>query len=61
MTGASRRCRSGTYEVTFELDGFKKLVRSGITVEAATTRSVPVTLEVGGLTETVQVAADAAC
>ncbi len=30
VTGASRRCRLGTYEVTFELDGFKKLVRSGI-------------------------------
>ena len=51
---------SGSYEVSFELDGFKKLVRSGITVEAATMRSVPVTLEVGGLTETVQVSGDAA-
>ena len=50
---------SGTYEISFELDGFKRLVRSGVIVEAATTRSVPVTLEVGGLTETVQVAADA--
>ena len=26
---------TGTYEVTFELDGFKRLVRTGITVEAA--------------------------
>ncbi len=50
----------GTYELTFELDGFKRLVRNGIIVEAAVTRSVPVTLEVGGVTETVQVAADAA-
>ncbi len=50
---------SGPYEVAFELDGFKRLVRNGITVEAATTRSVPVTLEVGGLSETVQVTADA--
>ena len=49
----------GSYEIAFELDGFKKLVRSGITVEAATTRSVAVTMEVGGLSETVQVAADA--
>ena len=49
----------GVYEVSFELDGFKKLVRSGVTVEAATIRSVPVTLDVGGLTETVQVSADA--
>ena len=46
--------------MSFELDGFKKLVRSGVTVEAAMIRSVAVTLEVGGVTETVQVAADAA-
>jgi hypothetical protein len=51
---------SGSYEVLFELDGFKKLVRSGVTVEAATVKSVPVTLEVGGIAETVQVQADAA-
>ena len=51
---------AGTYQISFELDGFKKLVRSGVNVEAAVTRSVPVSLEVGGLTETVQVTADAA-
>src|SRR5687767_5470073 len=50
---------SGTYELSFELDGFKRLVRGGIIVEAATTRIVPVNLEVGGLTETVNVTADA--
>lgn len=50
----------GSYELTFELSGFKKLVRSGVNVEAAVTRSVPVSLEVGGLTETVEVTADAA-
>jgi hypothetical protein len=50
----------GTYELTFELDGFKKLVRNGIIVEAAVTRSVAVILDVGGLSETVQVSADAA-
>ena len=50
---------AGVYEVTFELNGFKKLVRSGISVEAAVTRSVPVTLEVGGLSELVQVSGDA--
>ena len=49
---------TGTYDVSFELDGFKKLVRSGVTVEAAVTRSVPVTMEIGGLTETLQVQAD---
>ena len=47
------------YEVSFSLDGFKKLVRSGIILDA-TTRSVSASLEVGGLTETVQVTADAA-
>ena len=50
----------GSYEVLFELDGFKKLARSGVTVEAATIKSVPVTLEVGGIAETVMVQADAA-
>jgi hypothetical protein len=50
----------GAYEVSFELQGFKKLVRSGVTVEAAVTRSLHVTLAVGGLSETIQVAADAA-
>ena len=50
----------GAYEVSFELNGFKRLVRSGVTVEAAVTRSVPVTLEIGGLSEVVQVSGDAA-
>jgi hypothetical protein len=50
----------GTYEVSFELDGFKKLVRTGVTVEAAVIRSVQVTLEVGGLSETIHVSGDAA-
>ena len=50
----------GMYVVSFELDGFKKLERSGVGVEAAVVRSVPVTLEVGGIAETVRVTADAA-
>jgi hypothetical protein len=50
---------AGTYELTLSLDGFKKMVRSGVTVDASVTRSVPITMEVGGLTETVQVSADA--
>jgi hypothetical protein len=50
---------AGVYELTFELSGFKKLVRSGVTVEAAVARSVPVTLSVGGLSELVQVTGDA--
>ena len=51
---------AGTYEVSFELDGFKRLVRSGLTVEAAVTRSIAVTLVVGGLSEQVTVTGDAA-
>jgi hypothetical protein len=50
---------AGAYEMTFELDGFKKVVRSGVTVEAAVTRAVPVTMEVGGVAETVHVSVDA--
>ena len=50
---------SGTYEVSFELDGFKKVSRSGVTVGAAGVHVVPATLEVGALTEVVQVTADA--
>jgi hypothetical protein len=50
---------AGTYDVSFELDGFKKLIRNSVTVEAAVTRTLPVALEVGGLSETVQVTADA--
>jgi hypothetical protein len=49
----------GSYEVTFELDGFKKLVRNGITLDAGSVRTVPVSLEVGAVTEVVQVTADA--
>jgi Carboxypeptidase regulatory-like domain len=49
----------GAYEVAFELEGFKKLVRGGIHVEASTIHTVRVTLEVGGLSETVQVISDA--
>jgi hypothetical protein len=49
----------GSYELTFELAGFRRLVRSDVTVEAAVTRSLPVTLEVGSVSESVTVSADA--
>ena len=39
----------------FELEGFRRLVRSGITVEAAVPRSVNVTLELGAITESITV------
>jgi Carboxypeptidase regulatory-like domain len=50
----------GVYELSFELDGFKKLVRNAVTVDATSIRAVPVTLEVGAVSEVVQVTADAA-
>src|SRR5437868_14817189 len=49
----------GVYEVTVELPGFKKYVRQGITVLAATTVRVDVALEVGAASEEVTVSADA--
>src|SRR5687768_7719567 len=50
----------GRYDITFELGGFKELTRSEVLVEAAVTRQVNVTLEVGAITEQVSVRADAA-
>ena len=49
----------GVYELTVELPGFKKYVRQGVTVLAATTVRIDVTLEVGAATEEVTVSADA--
>ena len=46
----------GTYAVAFELKGFRKLTRSNIPVSLATTLAIDATLEVGDLTETVDVA-----
>ena len=48
----------GTYQLTFELDGFKSVQRGGVLVEAAVPRTIDVQLEVGGLTENVTVTAD---
>jgi hypothetical protein len=64
VTGAEGEWRmpslpAGTYEMSFELEGFKKLVRNDVTVEAAATRSLPVTLDVGSISEAVTVSADA--
>src|ERR1051325_2292737 len=49
----------GTYELAVELPGFKKYVRQGITVLAATTVRIDVALEVGAASEEVTVNADA--
>src|ERR1017187_4660600 len=39
----------GAYELTVEASGFKKLVRSGIVMEAGVTTRIDVALEVGAL------------
>jgi hypothetical protein len=64
VTGASGEWRIpslpvGLYEITFELAGFRKLVRNTVNVEAAVTRSLEITLEVGAVSESVTVSADA--
>jgi hypothetical protein len=48
----------GTYQLAFELDGFKPVRRGGVLVEAAVPRTLDVQLEVGGLSELVTVSAD---
>jgi hypothetical protein len=45
----------GTYTLTYQLEGFKTMTRSGILVEASVPRSVDVTLELGGLSEVISV------
>ena len=49
----------GNYEITYELTGFKKLVHSGVAVEAAVPRTAEARLEVSGGSETVNVTSDA--
>ncbi|MGH8248129.1 MAG: carboxypeptidase-like regulatory domain-containing protein, partial [Gammaproteobacteria bacterium] len=49
----------GMYELTFEASGFKKLVRSNIQVRSTETARVDVALEVGTVTEAVEVQAQA--
>jgi hypothetical protein len=45
----------GSYTVAFEAPGFKRLIRSGITLQVTDRREVSATLEVGGVTEAVTV------
>jgi hypothetical protein len=49
----------GTYELTFEADGFKKLVRSNIAVRSTETVRVDATLEVGQVVESIEIGASA--
>jgi len=50
---------AGAYEVTVTVPGFKKYVRSGLTVQVAQTLRIDMTLEVGAATESVTVQANA--
>jgi len=50
---------AGPYQVAVSASGFKQYVRTGITVLVAQTLRVDIKLEVGSITETVNVSADA--
>lgn len=49
----------GTYRVTIESTGFKRLVREGIILTTGSTATVNASLETGGLEETVTITSDA--
>jgi hypothetical protein len=49
----------GTYDVTFELSGFKRLAQRGVRVETNTVRRVDATLDVTAVSESVEVVASA--
>lgn len=51
--------RIGEYRVEYEADGFKRAVRSGINLELQETAVIDVALEIGEVTEVVDVTADA--
>ena len=50
----------GTYDVTFELSGFKRLAQRGVRVDTNTVRRVDATLDVTTISESVEVVASAA-
>src|SRR5262245_38395271 len=45
----------GTYALTFEVPGFKKLVRSGIVVRSTDTAELDILLDLGHVSESVEV------
>jgi len=49
----------GTYRVTVELAGFKKMVQDNVVVQMNETRDLAFTMEIGGMEEAVQVTAEA--
>jgi hypothetical protein len=52
--------RPGDYKVTAATPGFKQFIRDHVTLEAAKVTGIDITLEVGAVTDTVEVTADAA-
>src|SRR5262245_24557020 len=48
----------GTYQITVEVNGFKKFVRTGIALRIGDSLDIPVRLEVGQTSETVTVTAE---
>ena len=55
----ARLLSPGTYRVTFERGGFKKLVQEGVTVSTSEVATLNVELQVGELGQSVEVVADA--
>jgi hypothetical protein len=49
----------GTYQLVFECPGFKKLIRDGVSVTTAELSTVNVQLEVGNVTQSIEVIANA--
>jgi hypothetical protein len=49
----------GIYEISAESEGFKKALRSGVTLQVNQTAQVDLTLEVGALAEVVEVTGEA--
>ncbi|PWU05088.1 MAG: hypothetical protein C5B51_15510 [Terriglobia bacterium] len=50
---------AGSYEISVSVPGFKKYVRSGLTVQAAQTMRIDITLDIGNASESVTVQAEA--
>src|SRR5437899_9150260 len=50
---------AGTYEVTFEAAGFKKLARKDIPIRSTETLGLDVSLEIGNVVESIEVSAGA--
>jgi hypothetical protein len=48
----------GTYRISAEVSGFKRFVREGVQVRVSETVALPIRMELGALTETVQVTAE---